>query len=367
MLETEHVITRRQFTTFSAAVAAGGLTVSGESGAASATAGFHVPGEERPHELTFMQWPVSLIPYSSRAHRLGAQKKIAEIANIISAFEPVVMLMEKLHEAEARKHLSDQVEIWDIPTGDHWCRDSGPLFMVDGTGGLAISHLNFNGWGGRWLLPEDAAVARRVAERLGLEVFDNGLVGEPGGVEQDGEGTLLAHESSWVHDNRNPGLNRDAVEALLLEAYGAEKIIWAPGLKDQDVTDYHIDSLARFVAPGHVAIQIGPQAWPSDPWSAANIETLSVLEEATDAKGRTLNVTKIPDPELDTWDSVYANYYVFNGGVLCSTTADRSADRKAKAILRGLYPDRDIMMIDTDILGRNGGGIHCSTQQMPKV
>lgn len=64
----------------------------------------------------------------------------------------------------------------------------------------------------------DSQIASRVAGRLGLELLPTGLVGEAGGVEQDGHGLLLAHESSWVNENRNPGVSRAEVEARLLKA-----------------------------------------------------------------------------------------------------------------------------------------------------
>ena len=152
-------------------------------------------------------------------------------------------------EAAARRKLGTSVEIWHIATEVLWCRDSGPLFVRNAAGDLAVRDLNFNGWGGKQVHPNDGRVARRVAQRLGLPVLGNGLVGEAGGVESDGQGTLIAHESSWINPNRNRG-PKSAVSALLLEALGAEKVIWAPGVKGADITDYHIDSLAPFVAPG---------------------------------------------------------------------------------------------------------------------
>ena len=94
-----------------------------------------------------------------------------------------------------------------------------------------------------------------MAQRLGLPVLDNGLVGEAGGVESDRLGTLIVHEGSWVNPNRNRG-PRFAVSALLLVVLGAEKVIWVPGVKGADLIDYHIDSLSRFVAPGKVLFQL---------------------------------------------------------------------------------------------------------------
>lgn len=334
-----------------------------ETSAKAPPKGWYVPIEDADHTCTFMQWPVDPEAYDSAAHLAQSQETIATIANMIADFEPVRMLMGKAHKSNARPQLSEAVEIWDIPTDDLWCRDSGPVFMVDGQGGLAISHLNFNGWG-RYRLPNDMQVSRRVAEILDIPFFDSGIVGEGGGVEQDGDGTLLAHESSWINTNRNSGRKAE-IEARLLAAYGAEKVIWASGLMGQDVTDYHIDSLARFIKPGHVAIQLGDAIDSGDVWSTANFETYEVLRNARDARGRRLKIDILPEPRIEDWVSTYANYYVCNGAVLMSLAGDPNTDEDAKAILKTLYPDRAVLTLETDVLGRAGGGIHCATQQMP--
>ncbi len=169
------------------------------------SAGYFYPAEDVPHERTFMQWPVNPAVHDDAAFLEILQKSIADVANRISDFEPVVMLMAKEHEAQARKLLGAKVEIWDIATDDLWARDSGPSFVIDGKGGLAQTAFNFNGWGNKQVHGNDGKIAAKVAERLGLKLFDAGLVGEAGGVETDGAGLLIAHESSWINPNRNSG------------------------------------------------------------------------------------------------------------------------------------------------------------------
>lgn len=333
--------------------------------------GFFLPEEAEPHERTFMQWPVSRRVHPDRVFLQMLRQSIADIANAIAAFEPVVMLMDGSHQRTARQFLSDAVEIWDVPTEDLWARDSGPLFVLDGKGGLAVSHLNFNGWGGKQIHANDGAIARRIAERMGLPLFDNGLVGEPGGVEADGSGTLIAHESSWVNANRNAG-TRDEIGALLLDALGAEKIVWAPGVAGADITDYHIDSLARFAEPGVILIQMPDAIVPGDPWSRAAFETHDILRDATDANGRRFELVVIPEPgrvRVNSPDFVasYVNYYVCNGAVIAAQFGDQQADTIARETLTELYPDREIVMLDVDPLGEVGGGIHCATREQPRV
>lgn len=288
------------------------------------------------------------------------------IANSIAEFEPVILLADKADHARARKKLSARVELWDIPTEDLWCRDAGPIFVVNGAGDLAVSHIQFNGWGEKQVHARDAQIAARVAERLGLRLLPSGLRGEAGGVEQDGHGLLLAHESSWVNDNRNPGLSRDAIEARLLAAYGAERMIWSDGVWGEDITDYHIDSLARFTGPGRVLINLPDDPDMGDPFHLAALDTYDRLQ----AEG--LAVEVIPEPHrrrIKSLDFVasYANYYVCNGAVIAAEFGDREADEIARAALARHYPGREIVTLNVDPLGEMGGGIHCATQQMPAV
>lgn len=367
------MISRRHFTKGVAALASltGTTRARAQDALSASAAGFYLPEETVPHERTFMQWPVNRTVHEDGMFLNMLQKTIASIANAIGEFEPVVMLMAEEHKAAAQKLLGTAVDIWDIPTDDLWARDSGPAFVVDGKGGIALTQFNFNGWGDKQVHDNDGKIAARIAERLQLQIFDNGLVGEAGGVEQDGEGTLLAHASCWVNPNRNKGSEAE-VEALLLDALGAKKMIWAPGVVGADITDYHIDALARFVAPGKVVIQMPEKLDEDDPWSRSAFETYEILRSATDAKGRKLDVVKLPEPTnirvtAKDFVSSYVNYYVCNGAVIAAQFGDKDVDQEAQSILKSLYPGREVVALNIDTVGEVGGGIHCATHEQPKV
>ena len=327
---------------------------------------FYVPPEEDRHQRTFMQWPVSRQVHPDPVFLEILQQTIADIANAVAEFEPVTMLAARADHAGARRLLSGEVELWDIPTEDLWCRDSGPIFVVDGKGGLAVSQIQFNGWGEKQVYRRDSRIAGLVAERLSIEILPSGLKGEAGGVEQDGHGLLMAHESSWVNDNRNPGLSRDEIERRLLTAYGADRMIWSEGVWGEDITDYHIDSLARFTGPGRVLLNLPDDPDPDDPFHAAALDTHDALEAAG------LEIEVIPEPvrrRVESLDFVasYANYYVCNGAVIAAEFGDRETDAIAVEALTRHYPGREIVTLNVDALGEIGGGIHCATQQMPAV
>lgn len=329
----------------------------------------HMPPESAPHLRTLMQWPVSLDVYGAR-DLAAVQSSIVDIANAISDHEPVALMAAPNAWGLDPRRFSGQVEIWDIPTDDLWCRDSGPTFVKDAAGNLAVALIQFNGWGDKQPHRNDALIAARVAERLGLPLIDSGVIGEQGGLEHDGAGTMLAHASCWVNANRNPDLTADQIADRLGRAIGSTRMIWAPGVIGADITDYHIDALARFVEPGRVIIQIDNEVDPDDPWSVAAHETLGVLKQATDARGRKLDIVRLPEPidirgHGDDFVSSYVNYYVCNGAVIAPEFGDRRVDAEAREILTSLYPGRAVVQLNIDALGESGGGIHCATQQQP--
>lgn len=328
-----------------------------------------MPLESALHQRTLMQWPVSVDVYGAR-DLAAVQANILAIANAISEHESVAMMAAPGARGLNRAKFSSAVEFWDIPTDDLWCRDSGPTFVKDAAGQMAVAHIRFNGWGNKQRHRNDGLIAERVAARLGLPLIDSGVIGEQGGLEHDGAGTMLAHASCWVNDNRNPGLSADEIADRLGAAVGATKMIWAPGIKGEDITDYHIDALARFTAPGQVLIQIDDEVDPDDPWSAAAHETLGIIQRATDARGRPLEIVRLPEPidirgTSDDFVSSYVNYYVCNGAVIAAQFGDQAADDEARDVLASLYPGRRIVQLNIDALGASGGGIHCATQQQP--
>ena len=203
-----------------------------------------------------------------------------------------------------------------------------------------------------------------MAQRLDLPLIDTGLQGEAGGVEQDGHGLLMAHLSSWQTESRNPGQSKEAITERLLAAFGAERMIWAPGVRDLDITDYHIDSLARFTGPGRVLINLPEDPYKDDPFHMAAMKT----HDALLAAGLKVEVIFEPDQRrINAVDFVasYVNYYVCNGAVIAAEFGDSDRDAMAVEALQRHFPGREVVTLNVDVLGEIGGGIHCATQQMP--
>ncbi|MEY9874673.1 agmatine deiminase [Streptacidiphilus sp. MAP12-33] len=328
-----------------------------------------VEADDVPHARTWMSWPAS---HSIWGRQLdGVQRDIALIARTVARFEPVTLCAaDEYAAAEARALCGAAVEVTaSIPTDDLWMRDSCAVFRRTPQGGLDAVGLNFNGWGRKQAHSRDAAVARGVATRVGLPFEAAAFVGEAGAIETDGDGTVMATESSLVNRNRNRGMSRDEVERAVLDAYGAERMIWVPGIKGRDITDDHIDVTSRFVRPGVVMVQMPPTR-RSDVWARDAREQLAVLESSVDARGRRLRVIRVEGPErvrsrkADFVDS-YLNFHLVNGAVITAQFGDVVKDEEARRTLAAAFPGREVVQLDVDRLMAGGGGIHCSTMQQP--
>lgn len=327
-----------------------------------------MPDESHPHELTYMSWPTRSIWKSDIS---GVRADIARIARTIAEFEPVALLANGRDTKAAQKACGSGVETVPIPVDDLWTRDTGPSFVL-GPGGIAGVDLNFNGWGDKQSHGRDSDVAREILDDEGIKRIKASIIGEGGSIEVDGKGTLMATESSLVNANRNPGKSRDDIERVLKGLFGVSKVIWVDGVKGHDITDYHIDALARFSEPGVVVMSTPPEDAPQDIWTGAYDQARGVLDKAVDAKGERLEIVELPEPvdiggRGEGFLASYVNYYVVNGGVVMPRFGDKRADSEAASIVRDLYPGREVVQIPIDSLGEGGGGIHCATQQLPKT
>ncbi|MFF4925677.1 agmatine/peptidylarginine deiminase [Kitasatospora sp. NPDC001261] len=331
--------------------------------------GRRLGGEWEKHERTFMAWPASENVWGEQ---LGAVRRdIATVARAIGQREPVVLLVRPGQEASARNACGSDVELLAVPVDDLWARDTLPVFVEEG-GKVKGVDFNFSGWGGKQEHANDARIARTVLEKYGIERLETPLTAEGGSFETDGQGTLLVTESSVVNDNRNPGRTRDEIEAELKRTLGLTKVIWLAGVKGKDITDAHVDCLARFAAPGVVFLDRAFPGTPPDVWSRSADQARAVLAEATDATGGKLKVVEIgqPDPDRitgrgDAFVSSYMNFYIGNKGVYLPLFGDAKADGHAQEVFREQFPDREIVPVKIDTIASGGGGIHCSTHDQP--
>jgi agmatine deiminase len=193
------------------------------------------------------------------------------------------------------------------------------------------------------------------------------MVLEGGSIDVNGNGALLTTEQCLLHPNRNPDLDRNAIEQNLRDSLGVRQIIWlGEGIVGDD-TDGHVDDLTRFVSEDTVITAI--EADRTDENYAPLAENRERLNAVRLADGRRLTVVELAMPRAiefkgDRLPASYANFYIGNSVVLVPAFGD-SADEPNGLKLAKLFPGREIVAIDCRDLVLGLGTFHCLTQQVP--
>jgi agmatine deiminase len=320
-----------------------------------------MPPEWARHERTLMAWPRRRELWGPR---LGdAKLAYAATANAIVAFEPVTVVCADAGDAEeARRELSAACEIVELPIDDSWLRDTGPIFVLGGHGARAAVHFRFNGWGGKFApWDRDAKIGRLLAEGLGDRVYEAPFVLEGGSIAVDGTGTLMTTEQCLLNPNRNPELDRDALEWGLRDHLGVDRVIWlGRGLVEDRDTDGHVDLIAAFTRDGEVLLQSAPKGHPDHEPMAENRARLE------DAGIGVLEFPILPMVEVEGKTVVcsHLNFYVCNGALI-APVAGQATDEEALERIAHAYPGRETVGVPGAVIAWGGGGPHCITQQVP--
>ncbi len=339
-------------------------------------AGYRMPAEWAPHFATWISWPHNPETWPGRIE--AAEWAMARIVAALAGPEQVfVNVLSAAHADRVRGWLSphrvssDDVRFVVCPTDDAWCRDHGAIFVTrDDDPQLAAVDCVFNAWGGKYPpWDRDAAVAGIMARELGVPRIDGGFVLEGGSIDVNGAGMLLTTEQCLLNPNRNPGLDRNAIENRLRALFGVGQVVWLGDGIVGDDTDGHIDDLTRFVSGDTVVTVVENDAHDANFVPLAdNIER---LHRVRFADGRPLRIVELPMPApvLDAGERLpasYANFYVANERVLLPVFEDPN-DVVAVRILEALFPERRVVPIDCRDLVVGLGAIHCLTQQVPAV
>lgn len=331
---------------------------------------YYMPAEWEAHERTLIEWPVSKsLVWPENYNEVC--KGYAAVANAISEFEKVTMLVNEDAIEDANKLCNAEVELLTIPHSDAWCRDNGPTFLWNSDKKLSAVNWKFNAWGERFKPYDlDNEVAPKVLEYLEVPYRNAPIVLEGGSIHVDGEGTLLTTKECLLNRNRNPHLSQEEIEKEVMRYINVTKTLWLNHGLDGDETDGHVDNVACFAKPGVILIQTCNDS--TDPNYEISKENLEILRNETDAKGRKLQIIEIPQPPIRYYNEVrltlsYLNFYFVNNGIILPVFGGDASetDKQAEQILKKVFPERKIVTVDGMALIKEGGNVHCITQQMP--
>jgi len=342
-----------------------------------------MPAEWERHEATWLGWPHNATDWPGKLSAIAwvygeIVRKLCpgEKVRILVNDRPGVQRAERIL-ALARADLG-RVEWILHPTNRGWTRDSGPIFVRRRRGRgseTAIVHFHFNAWAKyrNWQkdrrVPETAA--RVLAKKL-IHAESNGrpFVIEGGGIEVNGQGTLLTTEECYLDPKiqvRNPGLGRAEIESTLRRYLGVSNVFWLRCGPIGDDTHGHIDDICRFVNPATVVLI--RERNHRDPNHRPLEENWDRIQDLRLEDGTRPQIVELPMPAPLYYGDLrlpasYANFYIANAGVLVPTFNDPQ-DRVALGILGELFTDRPVLGIHAVDLVLGFGSLHCLTQQQP--
>jgi len=340
-------------------------------------AGYRFPAEWVKHEATWLTWPHKEESWPGKIDTIYAPycqfiKAVAEGEKVrinVNDEETKAFAISKLQEQDV--DLS-QIEFFFNPSNDAWCRDHGPAFLINPSAESkkVIVDWGYNAWGNKYPpFEQDDIIPTLIADQLDIPVFNPGIVMEGGSVEFNGAGTILTTTACLLNKNRNPHLTKEQIEEYLKECYGAEQVLWLGDGIVGDDTDGHIDDITRFVNEDTVLTVV--ESNPLDENYILLQENLVALREMRLPDGRPLNIVKLPMPspvihEDTRLPASYANFYISNAAVIVPTFRDVNDD-KALEIIRGVFPDRKVIGIDSTDIIWGLGSFHCLSQQEPAI
>jgi agmatine/peptidylarginine deiminase len=333
-----------------------------------------LPAEWEPQAAVLIAWPHADTDWAERLE--AVESTYVALAVAVTRFQPLIVVVADetlrahvLSKLQAANADLSRIRFVELPYDDTWLRDSGPITLRSNGDRFQLTDFQFTGWGGKFGAEQDDAL---IAGLVDAGVFGSAAhkridwALEGGGIESDGEGTILTTWRCLVQ--RHPEQSRDDMSTILRDSLNAQRVLWLDyGYLEGDDTDAHIDTLARF-APGH---RIVYQA--CDDASDAHYDELKRMGEelaalrTADEKPYTLYPLPWAKPIVDEGRRLaasYANYLIVNGAVLVPAYGD-GADNEAARIIGEAHPGRTVVQVPCRPLIWQNGSLHCITMQLP--
>lgn len=361
-----------------------------------------MPAEWEPQRATWLAWPHNRTDWPGKFEPIPYV--YAEIVRHLARAASVELIVnDEAAEKRARltltyagvlPALAERIRFHHWPTNRGWLRDSGPIFVKDKAGTVAATDWKFNGWAKyrNWKL--DNQLPARIAELRGCRRFiaSPGVIShegvilseakdpyhqqnvpqmvlEGGSIDVNGHGLLLTTEECLLSpvQQRNPGISREEIEAMLGRMLGVRKVLWLERGIVGDDTHGHVDDIARFVGPQTVLA--ATERDPADENHRILRENFKRLQKMTTLDGKPLEVLTLPMPAPVSFKgqrvpASYANFYISNRTVLVPTFDDPN-DLPALNTIQHALPKHKIIPIYCGDLIWGLGAIHCMTQQEP--
>ncbi len=288
-----------------------------------------------------------------------------EFISQIARFQKCMVICEDKKTLATALPSLQNIELIEMPTNDTWIRDFGGINVYK-NGKRQTYDFIFNAWGNKFEASMDNGITQRLFDEgylVGkLKTFD--FVLEGGSIDSNGHGVMLSTAYCLFEENRNPELSKKKIKKTLIKLFGLkELIILKHGALMGDDTDSHIDTLARFIDKKTIAYV---KCYDK---KDEHYKELKKMEKELKKTG--FDLVPLPLASAKYFNNhripaTYMNFVLINNAVLVPTYSDVYDEEVLKTLARH-FPEREIVGIESSILIREHGSLHCASMNVYKA
>ena len=318
------------------------------------------------HQYCLIAWPCNKDLYGDIINK--ARDEVANVINEIAKTERVIVLSNKedINEIENKTN-HENIDILECKLDDSWMRDIAPIFYNEDKKLKSIS-FDFNGYGKYPDYFNDNKVSKFISNHLNIPTKNSDLVIEGGAITYDDRKNLFSTKNVLFNKNRKQKHSNEYIIKQLKILFDLKHIfLFENGLKEDD-TDGHVDNLLCPVGKNKYLIATTHKLDPNYEILEKNKVNLIKFFQDTN---QTFDLIEIPLPTRKKINnkniiSSYINFY-FSKNKIILPKFNVKEDNEVKLTFEKLFPNREIIMLETANINYGGGNIHCITMNVPKI
>jgi len=318
------------------------------------------------HQYCLIAWPCNKDLYGDIIN--NARDEVANVINEIAKTESVIVLSNKedINEIENKTN-HENIYILECKLDDSWMRDIAPIFYNEDKKLKSIS-FDFNGYGKYPDYFNDNKISKFISNHLNISTKNSDLVIEGGAITYDDRKNLFSTKNVLFNKNRKQKHSNEYIIKELKFLFDLKHIfLFENGLIEDD-TDGHVDNLLCPIGKNKYLIATTHKLDPNYVILEQNKVNLIKFFQNTN---QTFDLIEIPLPTRKKINnkniiSSYINFY-FSKNKIILPLFNVKEDNEVKLTFEKLFPNREIVMLETTNINYGGGNIHCITMNVPKI
>ena len=317
------------------------------------------------HQNCLIAWPCNKGLYGEIIN--NARDEVANVINEIAKTEDVIVLSNKENINEIKSKVHENINILECKLDDSWMRDIGPIFYSEDKKLKSIS-FDFNGYGKYPDYSNDNKVSKFISNYLNIPTKNSDLVIEGGAITYDDRKNLFSTKNVLFNKNRKQKYSSEYIIKELKCLFDLNHIfLFENGLKDDD-TDGHVDNLLCPIGKNKYLIATTHKLDPNYEILEKNKANLVKFFQDTN---QIFELIEIPLPTRKKINnkyivSSYINFY-FSKNKIILPQFNVKEDNEVKLTFQKIFPNREIIMLETENINYGGANIHCITMNVPKI